>query len=173
MKKILKEQEIVSPGNDPRMPANINIKSYEDSRFYKDLCAPFEGEPTRDRMEVVQSDAKGEGLISLVHINSGQVAFKFFGAFLNEQTLFTLQKSSGLYVEDPFVMGKVLHSCDPNLICDMKTLTFTAIKPIATGDYLTMDYETTEDELYRKFECQCGSQKCKGPIKGRAQSQNQ
>jgi hypothetical protein len=31
-----------------------------------------------------------------------------------------------------------------------------------------MDYETTEDELFRAFNCACGSVSCRGQIKGKA-----
>jgi tyrocidine synthetase-3 len=78
-----------------------------------------------------------------------------------------LQVAEGQYIEDPFVMGKVLHACDPNMVADMQTLTFRATKPIQPNDLLTMDYETTEDELYRQFHCQCKASNCRGHIQGR------
>lgn len=37
---------------------------------------------------------------------------------------------------------------------------------IVPGEYLTMDYETTEEELFREFTCCCGSDKCRGLIQG-------
>ena len=96
-----------------------------------------------------------------------RLVFKFAGVLLSEVTLFTLQMQPGYHLHDPFFMGKVLHSCDPNMHCDMSTQTFTAIKDIKPGDFLTMDYETTEDELFRSFECQCGAPNCKKLIKGK------
>lgn len=139
----------------------------ESSRFYEGLTASFPHEPTRDKVAVIQSADKGEGVVALQPFKKGDIVFKFWGPALGEQTLFTLQKAPGLYIEDPLVMGKVLHSCDPNMSCDMKTQTFTALRDIAKGEYLTMDYETTEDELFRSFNCGCGASACRGAIKGR------
>jgi len=138
------------------------------NRFYEGLCPPFAYEPTRDSFAVVKDGAKGEGLTALRSFKAGEIVFRFFGPVLWEQTLFTLQKAPGVYVEDPLVMGKVLHACDPNMVCSVIDQTFTAARAIAAGEYLTMDYETTEDELFRSFNCQCGSSKCRSVIKGRA-----
>ena len=40
-------------------------------------------------------------------------------------------------------MGKILHSCDPNMYCIMENFTFIAKKNIKAGDILYMDYEQT------------------------------
>jgi tyrocidine synthetase-3 len=136
-------------------------------RYYAQLCSPFAHEPTRDRVEVVGTDGKGEGLRAVISFKQGEIVFNFYGALVREQTLYTLQLSPGCYISDPLVMGKVLHSCDPNMSCDMSTQTFTARRAIMTGEFLTMDYESTEDELYRAFFCGCGALKCRGFIHGR------
>lgn len=93
--------------------------------------------------------------------------FVFTGNVLNKQKLYTLQIKLGEYIADPIVMGKVLHSCDPNMVCNVKERTFKARKQIKTFDYLTMDYESTEDELFRKFHCCCGATNCRGYVRGR------
>jgi tyrocidine synthetase III len=136
-------------------------------RFYPDFYPRFPFEPTRDRFHIVKSDEVGEGIVSKSSFKSGDIVFKFAGVLLNEMTLFTLQLQQGFHLHDPFFMGKVLHSCDPNMVCDMKTQTFTAVKEIKPGEFLTMDYETTEDELFRFFECHCGSPNCKKLIMGK------
>lgn len=146
---------------------DINSSHAPSNRFYT-FSPPFPNEPTRDRFKVIHSESTGEGLISLVDIEPGEVVFTFAGQILDYQTLYTLQIEPGRYIDDPLVMGKVLHSCDPNMICSMKYLTFWARKPIKAGDYLYMDYETTEDELYRHFNCCCGADNCRGLIRGRS-----
>ncbi|OHD56607.1 MAG: hypothetical protein A2Y33_03615 [Spirochaetes bacterium GWF1_51_8] len=128
---------------------------------------PFPNEPTREKFRIVKTDDKGEGIVALVSFHPGEIAFRFQGEVRTEMTLFTLQIEPGLHLHDPHFMGKVLHSCDPNLSCNMRTLTFTVLRDIHPGDYLTMDYEETEDELWRFFDCQCGSPKCKGVIMGK------
>ena len=139
----------------------------QSNRFYPEAVEPFPQEPTRDKFRIVKTDDKGEGIIALTDLHPGEIAFRFQGEVRTEMTLFTLQIEPGLHLHDPYFMGKVLHSCDPNLSCNMKTQTFTVLRDIHPGDYLTMDYEETEDELWRFFDCQCGSPSCKGVIMGK------
>ncbi|HPH01807.1 MAG TPA: SET domain-containing protein-lysine N-methyltransferase [Spirochaetota bacterium] len=136
-------------------------------RLYPDFIPPYANEPTSDKLQIVSTPEKGEGVIALVPFKAGECVFVFTGALLSEQTLFTLQLQPGFYIHDPIVMGKVLHSCSPNTSCDMATRTFTAVKDIAPGDFITMDYETTEDVLFRPFHCACGAPECRGLIRGK------
>lgn len=139
-----------------------------EMRFYPDSFPQFDYEPTTDRFAIQRiGDSVGEGIVSLVHFNPGDIVFRFTGFLLNEMTLFTLQYGSSLHIHDPYFMGKTLHSCDPNLSCDMSKREFTAVREINPGDLLTMDYEQTEDALFRGFECGCGSSSCRGLILGR------
>ena len=136
-------------------------------RLYPDFIPPFANEPTSDKFKIINTPEKGEGVIALVPFKEGDCVFTFTGALLSEQTLYTLQLKPGFYVHDPIVMGKVLHSCAPNTSCDMNTRTFTALRNIEPGDFITMDYETTEDVLFRPFHCGCGAENCKDLIRGR------
>lgn len=135
----------------------IYPESYGDSPEY----------PTTETVQVCGVDGKGEGVITLRDIPEGGIAFRFTGPVLPYQTLFTLQLTESLFVEDPFVMGKSLHSCEPNCKADMTTLTFIALRDIKAGELLTIDYEDTEDHLYRDFQCGCGAATCRGLISGR------
>jgi tyrocidine synthetase-3 len=135
-------------------------------RLYPDFVPPFLNEPSAENFKIVTNAENGEGLVALVPFRAGEVVFSFTGIFLTEQTLHTLQFLPGHYVHDPFVMGKVLHSCEPNMACDMETRTFTALRDIKAGEYVTMDYETTEEVLFRPFHCGCASSRCRGLIRG-------
>lgn len=137
-------------------------------RFYPDFMPPFEHEPTTDRFEIRNIDgSKGQGAVALVEFQPGDIVFRFSGFFTNEITQFTLQYQPGIHIHDPYFMGKVLHSCDPNMWCDMPTRTFIATRRILPGECITMDYEQTEDVLFRAFECGCGAPNCRGLIQGR------
>jgi tyrocidine synthetase-3 len=136
-------------------------------RFYPDTIARHQDEPTTDKFRIISDPAYGEGVITKVPFHMGELLFHFQGRALNYQSLFTLQKRPGLYIEDPFFMGKILHSCDPNAYVDMETQLFRARRTIKPGEFITMDYESTEDELFRSFYCQCGSYNCRGYIAGR------
>lgn len=137
-----------------------------NDRFYPSTILPFKNEPSRKKLRIIMQGEKGEGVVALAPFRKNRVVFSFRGEELSYQTLFTLQIEHGRYIHDPYVMGKVLHSCEPNMRCDMRTLTFTALRDIQPGEYLTMDYETTEEVLFREFYCGCGSPLCRGLIRG-------
>ncbi len=133
------------------------------TRFYPEAVPSFEHEPTRERFDIKAiGDNVGEGVVALTPFSPGDIVFRFTGFYSAEITLFTLQVEPGLYLHDPFFMGKILHRCDANCDVDMATRTFTARLPIAPGDWVTMNYEQTEDELFRPFTCVCGPVKCEG-----------
>lgn len=137
-----------------------------NKRFYPEYVERFEYEPDHDRFRIIGDEIKGEGIITLVPFKKNEIVFRFTGEILPYQTLFTLQIRRGAYIHDPYFMGKILHSCEPNLICDMNSFTFTSTREILPNEYLTMDYESTEEELFREFFCQCGSPNCRGLIRG-------
>lgn len=143
-------------------------------RFYPEHVPAFAHEPTRDAFAIQAiSDDCGEGVVALRSFEPGEIVFAFTGFYSGEITLFSLQVRPGLYLHDPFFMGKILHRCDPNCDVDMEARTFTARRPIRPGDWVTMNYEQTEDRLFRPFTCNCGALPCAGftpcrTIRGRA-----
>lgn len=137
-------------------------------KLYPADLPSYAHEPTRRDFAVTRvGDHEGEGLQALRDFAVGEIVFVFTGWVMNEITQYTLQFQPGVHIHDPYVMGKVLHSCDPNMACDMATRTFRAVRPIRAGDLVTMDYETTEDVLFRPFECSCDAENCRGMIRGR------
>jgi hypothetical protein len=141
-----------------------------DMRFYPAELPPFKNEPTRDRFTIAQvGDSVGEGVKTFVSFEAGDIVFEFTGFFTHLITLFSLQVEDGLHLHDPYFMGKILHCCDPNTKVDMKARTFTATRHIEAGEFITMDYASTEEVLYRTFECSCGAENCRGVVKGSKQ----
>ena len=138
-------------------------------RFYPDNFPEFINEPRRSAFSIIHTSEKGEGIIAKRVFNTGDIVFTFTGVVIPFRELFTLEISPDLHIFDPYFMGKVLHSCDPNMRADMKTLTFYATRKIEVGEFLTMDYESTESKLYREFNCKCGSSNCRKVIKGYAE----
>ena len=69
-----------------------------------------------------------------------------------------------LWDDDPSVWAPQNHSCDPNTGYD--GLNVIALKDIAAGTELTLDYATFLDETMEPFACQCGAVNCRGWIKG-------
>lgn len=56
------------------------------------------------------------------------------------------------------------HSCNPNTT--YKGLNVIALRTIAQGEELTLDYASFLDENMEPFNCQCGSPNCRGLITG-------
>ncbi len=140
-------------------------------RFYPADIEPFAFEPLRSAFVIKPAgETKGEGLVALRDFAPGAVVFAFTGTLVTEITQYTLQLDANTHIHDPYVMGKVLHHCAPNCHVDMERRTFVAVRPIAAGDYVTMDYCQTEDVLFKAFRCNCGAPDCRGFIMGRAQT---
>lgn len=129
-------------------------------RFYPDEFPEFWNEPTRDRFEIKDYGDQGVGVRALVDFAKGEELFRFTGAAVTKVTQYSLQVTDKLHIHDPWFMGRVLHSCNPNSIVDMSERSFTATRNITAGEPITMDYNSTEEILYKPFICQC-SPECK------------
>jgi len=55
------------------------------------------------------------------------------------------------------------HACQPNVIVG-RGRRLIALRPIAAGDEILLDYSTTEVDPYWRFSCRCGSAACRGAI---------
>jgi hypothetical protein len=69
-----------------------------------------------------------------------------------------------LWDDDPAEWAPQNHSCDPNAF--FNGLNEIALKNIAKGEELTLDYAEFLDENMEPFQCQCGSSNCRGLIMG-------
>lgn len=126
-------------------------------RIYPDQIPEYWLEPTDDSFEVKRVEGSGFALFTKKAFKKGQQLFIFSGTIMQKATQHSLQLATGLHIHDPWVMGYSLHSCAPNCTVNVRERTFTALKDIAAGDLVTMDYQETEDYLYKDFVCGCGS----------------
>lgn len=130
--------------------------------------------PQASDFAVVAKDHKsGHGVITHRSFEPGDLLAMVTGEVVRDIRQHTLQISKNRHMFDPFFTGYLLHSCDPNVSLNMRARTLTALKPIAAGSFLYMDYAETEDTLFRQFPCSCGSEKCRGWITGRKESPHQ
>lgn len=123
--------------------------------------------PGKDFAVVRKDENSGQGVISYRSFKSGELLCNLQGEIVSEVLQHTLQIAPGKHLLDRDFSGYFLHACSPNISVDMDNMTVTALKDIAAGDYLFMDYAETEDVLFKRFQCQCGSSECRGWIKGR------
>jgi D-alanine-D-alanine ligase len=80
---------------------------------------------------------------------------------------YALPVSSEIYIiwdEDPTAWAPQNHSCRPNTIYD--GLNVIALRDIAQGEELTLDYSHLLDESAEPFDCNCGAPQCKKRIVG-------
>ena len=67
-------------------------------------------------------------------------------------------------------LAKVNHECDPNSYVQFERqsrfLVLKALRNISAGKEITCDYCATETELAHPFFCRCGTDNCRGFIRG-------
>lgn len=66
--------------------------------------------------------------------------------------------------DDPEHWRPINHSCDPNAW--LEGLDVVARRAVAEGEEITLDYATFYDERMPAFACSCGSDTCRGTIRG-------
>lgn len=71
-----------------------------------------------------------------------------------------------LWDTDPTQWAPQNHSCAPNTAFD--GLDVVALRPIAIGDELTIDYAQSMNADSEPFACRCGAERCRGWITGTA-----
>lgn len=137
-------------------------------RIYPSYLNQLPMEPQSEEFQVVEVDSdRGQGVMVLRSFRKKDILFRMNGIVSQTLTLHSLQIAAGLHLDDPHFAGKVLHSCAPNSRFDGTTRLFIAERDIAPEELLTMDYEVTEDTLFRSFWCRCGEETCRGHIVGR------
>mgnify|MGYP002624098406 CR=1 FL=1 len=127
------------------------------------------------------SSIAGRGLIADPAIDKGHVVAVKGGHVIDLETLRAneeligdsyLQIADGLVLaplspeEVEEVMMFLNHSCEPN--CGVRgEITFVAMRDIAPGEELTIDYAMIDDDAEERMECRCGTPSCRGVITGK------
>ena len=118
-------------------------------------------------LEMIETKSHGLGIRCNKKFKKGEIVFTYKeGILMQEQTQHSLQVRPEVFLEHP-IAGYVQHSCNPNCWASNSTLQFICKIDIKAGDMITMDYEQTEDELFKAFNCTCASPICRGYISGR------
>lgn len=134
--------------------------------------SPGQGYPAKTQFTVITAKGSGTNIAALRDFPRISRICRISGQLLHARSTQTLQLAPGIHMYDPYFCGLLRHSCDPNVFVDMSELWVWALKDIAKGDYLTMDYATTENRLRRQFACRCGAVDCRGWITGYDESPN-
>lgn len=122
------------------------------------------------RYIIEQLNEHWRSCIAAVDFAPGDVIGTAPGIFHSRPTRFTIQADTGKHLEFAGGLEFVNHSCDPNarLVVSENTpeVAFVATKEIKEGEYVTFDYATSEWDMEEKFDCRCGTPKCRGHIGG-------
>lgn len=130
-----------------------------------------------DKVEIRSSGINQKGMFAKTKIQKGEIVYIKGGYIIARDELYTSSPiNSYLPISDEFFLGALSsedeegiklynnHSCDPN--CGMRgEITFVAMRDIAPGEELTIDYAFIDNEDY-SFECTCGSKNCRHKITG-------
>lgn len=110
----------------------------------------------------------GVGIMAMRHFGRGE-SLRFIAQQTPHLLQHSLQRNPGDNLYDPYFIGFLLHSCNPNVVLDMHQQRVFFIRDIAQGEPLCMDYASTEDVLYSQFPCGCHAPNCRGWIAGRSE----
>jgi uncharacterized protein len=132
------------------------------------------------KTEVRASSIHGTGLFARYAIANREIVAGKGGHVLSRAQWAALEPALGSaeiqIAEDLFIApvrsdhrdGSMLytnHSCDPNLAIQGQ-IVLVAMRDIAAGEELTIDWATTDDGDY-EMECHCGSPRCRRTVTGK------
>jgi uncharacterized protein len=132
------------------------------------------------KTQVGHSPIHGKGLFARENVARGEIVAVKGGYILGATEWRRLEPTLGsaeIQLTDDLFIAPILadhrdgsmlyvnHSCDPNLALQGQ-IVLVAMRDIAPGEELTIDWATTDDLDY-ELVCNCGSAYCRGTITGK------
>src|SRR5919106_3809008 len=129
---------------------------------------------------VTESQIHGRGLFAREPIAQGEIVAIKGGYIFDAATLRDVEQSLGpaqITIAEGFFIGPLAktereggmifsnHSCDPNIGVQGQ-IVFVAMRDIQSGEELTHDWATTDDDDY-EMECNCGATNCRKTLTGK------
>lgn len=148
--------------------AKTQMPSHSTETFYHNRYPVKVHSPKLKDFSLVYLNHKVQlGIVTRRQFCKGDVVADLNGEVVTDIRQHTVQISDKLHLFDPYFSGYISHSCDPNLQLIGADLQLIALKDIAAQERLTLDYNDTEDTLFKAFQCQCGAAQCQGWIEGK------
>ncbi len=111
--------------------------------------------------------AYGERQLATRSYRAGDLVHQITGhSVTSTPTYLTIQVGPDTHIAHLGIVDFLNHSCRPNTVVDVDALTVRAARDIAPGDELTYFYPSTEWDMDRPFDCQCGEPGCVGHVAG-------
>ena len=115
-------------------------------------------------------DTCGVGIFTCPPFQRGEVIASFVGEHSTKVLQHTLQRGGkDDHLLDPYFIGFLVHSCNPNAVLDMHQQKVYCLQNIGTDELISIDYAVTEDDLFVQFKCVCESPNCREWVAGRCQ----
>lgn len=110
------------------------------------------------------------GVFATRAIPAGKLALGFPGKLAPDPDRYSIQVDADTHLIGVGTPADELrHSCEPNacvVVDDAPPARVVALRDIAAGEEITIDYCATEDVISHPFECRCGARSCYGEIRG-------
>jgi cyanophycin synthetase len=128
--------------------------------------APRPGEPV-----AVKPGRLGLGVAAVRAIAAGETIIRTWGEQADRRSPHSMQVDVNTHIVPDGVTVLLNHSCDPNcgviIRSGVKQIELRALRPIAAGEEITVDYDTFEYEVaHLGGPCRCGAAKCRGRVAG-------
>jgi SET domain-containing protein len=114
------------------------------------------------------SSLGGLGVFATERVEAGEVVAEFDGdiypfqypRWTEDLLNHTIQFERYKFRDATGIARRINHSCEPN--CGIRELfKIVTMRPIEPGEEITFDYEMTEDSLWWRMECGCGTPSCR------------
>lgn len=138
-----------------------------DSMYFDSAEEFVPGSEANGSLKICRCNTVGLGVEAMKDFAAGDELDRFTGQIGPEITQHSLQVRPGAHITQTRFIGFLSHGCDPNCRLDMDRFSLVALRDIAVGDRLTIDYAQTEDVLHTQFACRCGAETCRAWIAGR------
>lgn len=110
------------------------------------------------------------GVFALRAIPEGEVILPFPGTLADRPDRYSIQVDAETHLRGiGSPADELRHACEPNariLVEGAPPARVVAVRDIAPGEEVTIDYCATEDVISEPFACVCGSSRCYGTVRG-------
>lgn len=125
-------------------------------------------------VEIGKSEKNGKGLFALKDFKKGEEIYvSKKGKIVSHDETINLSELEKIHLdkigENEYEVTEspgcyINHSCEPNV--EEKDRTGYALRDIKKGEEITIDYDEIA-YIEKRFECHCGSKKCRGFVRGK------
>jgi SET domain len=130
-------------------------------------AAPHAMQMTSATLAVQPSAIAGRGIHATVGFANQEEICALSGTILldvaTDASLNSIGIARGVWVDPEFPLVFINHSCEPNSAFRYERTLF-ALRAIAPGEEVTMDYSTTEADIDWSMHCSCGAAQCRSTL---------